>query len=104
MHVCRCRRYIYMGLFAVLGAADEGLLLWWLEQALVSVSTIGTQDDMSDEQLAEAAKAELAAWFGEQHTATWELLRIYRIPFAQPNQARNVCNASVPLEGGTTKP
>ena len=55
----------------------------------MSVSTIGTQDDMSDEQLAEAAKAELAAWFGAEHTATWELLRIYRIPFAQPNQARS---------------
>lgn len=62
-------------------------------QALVSVSTIGTQDEMSDEQLAEAAKTELAAWFGAQHTATWELLRVYRIPFAQPNQARPVHTA-----------
>ena len=55
-------------------------------QALVSVSTIGTQPEMSDEQLAEAVKAEMATWFGADQTATWQLLRIYRIPFAQPNQ------------------
>jgi hypothetical protein len=41
---------------------------------------------MSDEQLAEAVKAEIAAWFDADQTATWQLLRIYRIPFAQPNQ------------------
>ncbi|KAK9917191.1 hypothetical protein WJX75_001718 [Coccomyxa subellipsoidea] len=56
-------------------------------QALVSVITIGTQPDMSDEQLAEAVKAEIAAWFDADQTATWQLLRVYHIPFAQPNQA-----------------
>ncbi len=54
----------------------------------MSVSTIGTQDGLSDAQLAAAAKAELAQWFGAGETDTWELLRVYRIPFAQPNQAR----------------
>lgn len=57
-------------------------------QALVSVSTIGTQPEMSDEQLAEAVKAEMASLFGAYQTATWQLLRIYRIPFAQPNQVQ----------------
>ena len=56
-------------------------------QTLVSVSTLGILDGMSDEQLAAAAKAELAQWFGAAETDTWELLRVYRIPFAQPNQA-----------------
>lgn len=55
-------------------------------QTLVSASTIGTQPDISDAQLADAVKAELAAWFGVEETAAWQLLRIYRIPFAQPNQ------------------
>jgi hypothetical protein len=62
--------------------------VWPAAQALVSVSTIGTQDGLSDAQLAAAAKAELAQWFGAGETDTWELLRVYRIPFAQPNQAR----------------
>ena len=55
-------------------------------QALVSASTIGTQPHMSDAQLADAVKAELGAWFGADETAAWQLLRIYRIPFAQPDQ------------------
>ncbi|CAL8463731.1 g3265 [Coccomyxa elongata] len=56
-------------------------------ETLVSASTIGTQPEMSDAQLADAVKAELEAWFGADETAAWQLLRIYRIPFAQPNQA-----------------
>ncbi len=56
-------------------------------QTLVSVSTIGTQDQLSDEQLAEEVKAELGAWFGAGRIKAWKLLRVYRIPFAQPNQA-----------------
>lgn len=68
-------------------------------QTLVSVSTIGTQDDMSDEELALASKAELAQWYGRAETDTWELLRVYRIPFAQPNQARQwpllVCSCTM---------
>lgn len=55
-------------------------------QALVSLSTIGTQPDMSDAELGEACKAEMAEWFGADQVACWELLRVYRIPFAQPNQ------------------
>jgi hypothetical protein len=47
-------------------------------QALVSVSVIGTQDSMSDEQLTAAVLQELSAWFGPQQTATWSHLRTYR--------------------------
>lgn len=57
-------------------------------QALVSVSTIGMQPELSDAQLADTVKAELASWFAAGEVATWQLLRIYRIPFAQPNQVR----------------
>ncbi|KAK9836272.1 hypothetical protein WJX81_001340 [Elliptochloris bilobata] len=56
-------------------------------QALVSVSTIGTRQELDDEALAAAAQRELAPWFGAGEVAAWQLLRVYRIPFAQPNQA-----------------
>ncbi|KAK9815902.1 hypothetical protein WJX72_011660 [[Myrmecia] bisecta] len=56
-------------------------------QALVSVSTIGTLDNLSDSQLESQVKQELGAWFGQPAVASWQLLRIYRIPFAQPSQA-----------------
>ena len=55
-------------------------------QALVSLSTIGTQPGMSDAELAEKCKAEMAHWFGADEVSSWQLLRVYRIPFAQPNQ------------------
>jgi hypothetical protein len=57
-----------------------------LPQTLVSVSTIGTQPDMSEQQLIDAVKQELSAWFSPQQVSTWSHLRTYRIPFAQPNQ------------------
>jgi hypothetical protein len=47
-------------------------------QALVSVSVIGTQDSMSDEQLTAAVVKELSAWFGPDQTATWSHLKTYR--------------------------
>ena len=55
-------------------------------QALVSVSTVGTYEDQSDQQLASTVQAELEEWFGPS-VREWQLLRNYRIPFAQPNQA-----------------
>jgi hypothetical protein len=61
-------------------------LLPALPQTLVSVSTIGTQPDMSEQQLIDAVKQELSAWFSPQQVSTWSHLRTYRIPFAQPNQ------------------
>ncbi|KAL4435625.1 hypothetical protein ABPG77_002588 [Micractinium sp. CCAP 211/92] len=56
-------------------------------QTLVSVSTIGTLDDLSEQQLVDKVKAELGAWFGAGEVAGWQHLRTYRIPFAQPSQA-----------------
>ncbi len=66
-------------------------------QALVSLSTIGTQPGMSDDELAEKCKAEMAQWFGAEEVASWQLLRIYRIPFAQPDQVQCLhrCSLSV---------
>ncbi|EFJ49392.1 hypothetical protein VOLCADRAFT_80651 [Volvox carteri f. nagariensis] len=56
-------------------------------QALVSVSTVGTHPELSDEALQEAVRQQLSRWFGAAEVATWSHLRTYRIPFAQPNQA-----------------
>ncbi len=59
-------------------------------QALVSVSTIGTRPELDDEALAGAVQRELGAWFGAGDVASWQLLRVYRVPFAQPNQVRQL--------------
>ena len=53
----------------------------------MSVSTIGTLDKLSEQQLIETVKAELSPWFGAGEVSTWSHLRTYRIPFAQPNQS-----------------
>ena len=57
-------------------------------KTLVSVSTVGTLDELSDAALEAAVRAQLGAWFGAKETEEWSLLRVYRIPFAQPNQVR----------------
>lgn len=56
-------------------------------QHLASVSIIGTQDDKSDEQLSSAVHTEMEQWFGSNQVADWQLLKVYRVAFAQPNQA-----------------
>ena len=56
----------------------------------MSVSTIGTRPELDDEALAGAVQRELGAWFGAGEAASWQLLRVYRIPFAQPNQVRQL--------------
>ena len=60
-------------------------------QHLVSVSVIGSHDDMTDESLSSAVHQELTQWFGEKQTADWKMLKVYRVPFAQPNQV-SVCH------------
>ena len=55
-------------------------------QHLVSVSVIGSHDDMTDESLSSAVHQEMSQWFGEKQTADWKLLKVYRVSFAQPNQ------------------
>ena len=64
----------------------------------MSLSTIGTQPDMSDDELAEKCKAEMAQWFGAEEVASWQLLRIYRIPFAQPNQVQYLHRHSLSVD------
>ncbi|KAG7674434.1 hypothetical protein KSW81_000089 [Nannochloris sp. 'desiccata'] len=64
-------------------------------QTLVSVSTLGTLPNMSDEELQKTVLNELSEWFKnvpakEGSTAkvsSWRHLKTYRIPYAQPNQA-----------------
>ncbi|KAK9837989.1 hypothetical protein WJX74_009129 [Apatococcus lobatus] len=55
-------------------------------QALVSVSTIGTFDNLSDNELQARVLKDLTQWFGASEVSSWSHLRTYRIPFAQPNQ------------------
>ena len=55
-------------------------------QHLVSVSIIGSHDDMTDDALSSAVHQEMSQWFGAKQTDDWKLLRVYRVPFAQPNQ------------------
>ena len=52
----------------------------------MSVSTIGTLDELSDEALQAAVLGDLAGWWGAAEVATWQHLKTYRIPFCQPNQ------------------
>ena len=62
-------------------------------KSLVSVTVVpqpvDDEESFSDEELEAAARRQLAQWFKEStdvDVATWELLRIYRIPYAQPAQ------------------
>ncbi len=55
-------------------------------QHLVSVSIIGSHDDMTDDALSSAVHQEMSQWFGAKQTDDWKLLRVYRVSFAQPNQ------------------
>lgn len=54
-------------------------------QALVSVSVIGVPDE-DDTAIEAKVRTELSAWFGANQVSGWRLLRVYRIPYAQPNQ------------------
>jgi len=56
-------------------------------KTLVSVSLIGQHEDRSDAELEEAVRGELGPWFGAQVVDSWQHLRTYRIPLAQPHQA-----------------
>lgn len=58
-----------------------------LGQTLVSLSTIGTKEDLTDDELVSAALDQARDWFGEDAVKKWKHLRTYRIPFAQPNQS-----------------
>jgi len=40
----------------------------------------------SDSELEAAVRSQLAEWWGQETVATWDLLRTYKIPYAQPAQ------------------
>ena len=66
--------------------SDRCCYVLFLLQALASVSTIGTFDDLSDDELQARVLKDLTQWFGASEVNTWSHLRTYRIPFAQPSQ------------------
>ena len=51
---------------------------------LLSAAIVGKVEG-SDEELAQRVRQEMAFWFGEQ-TRDWQLLRVYRIDYALPDQ------------------
>ena len=53
---------------------------------LLSVSLVGAWADTPDAELVERVTDDVARWFGEGYSGGLEFLRLYRIPFAQPNQ------------------
>jgi len=55
-------------------------------KSLISVSVIGTKDDLTDAELERRVRSELEDWFGKDTVESWDHLKTYRIPFAQPNQ------------------
>eukprot|EP00669_Euglena_mutabilis_P005698 TRINITY_DN17248_c0_g1_i1.p1 TRINITY_DN17248_c0_g1~~TRINITY_DN17248_c0_g1_i1.p1 ORF type:complete len:258 (+),score=82.40 TRINITY_DN17248_c0_g1_i1:101-874(+) len=53
---------------------------------LLSVSLVGAFPEASDDELVSRVTSDVAAWFGDPYARTLRPLRVYRIPFAQPNQ------------------
>ncbi|KAF5837987.1 hypothetical protein DUNSADRAFT_3580, partial [Dunaliella salina] len=56
-------------------------------RSLISVSTVGTYPELSEAELEQKVREHLSQWWGAQEVDSWQHLRTYRIPFAQPNQA-----------------
>jgi len=61
---------------------------------LCSASIIGVPTELSDEQIAEQVKSELTEWFGQSITSSFRMLKVYRIPFAQPVQTPDAKGSS----------
>uniref|UniRef100_A0A0G4GYB0 Amine oxidase n=1 Tax=Chromera velia CCMP2878 TaxID=1169474 RepID=A0A0G4GYB0_9ALVE len=56
-------------------------------QALLSVTVVGIpQGSENDKALDAQIRLELGEWFGAEKVRNWNLLKIYRIPYAQPAQ------------------
>ncbi len=49
---------------------------------LLSVTVPGNPDE-DDQEIAQRCRTEIGSWFPEQDFARWQLLAVYRIPFAQ---------------------
>ncbi|KAG0626605.1 hypothetical protein M758_2G137300 [Ceratodon purpureus] len=56
-------------------------------KTLVSVTLIGQYEKTPDSELEQTVRAELHSWFGAKVVDSWQHLRTYRIPLAQPHQA-----------------
>lgn len=56
-------------------------------KTLVSVTVVGVTAT-PDARLDQSVRNHLSDWFGQETVKGWELLRIYRIPYAQPKQVR----------------
>ena len=50
---------------------------------------------MTDESLSSTVHQEMSQWFGDKQTADWKLLKMYRVPFAQPNQVGQTHSVSL---------
>jgi phytoene dehydrogenase-like protein len=56
-------------------------------KSLASVTVVGMASGTSDTSLDQEVRKQLGEWFPQTVVDEWELLRIYRIPYAQPSQA-----------------
>ncbi|XP_058096643.1 15-cis-phytoene desaturase, chloroplastic/chromoplastic [Magnolia sinica] len=56
-------------------------------KTLVSISVVGSCEDVPDEELTRVVIRELSGWYGTEVVESWKHLRTYRIGFAQPNQS-----------------
>ena len=55
--------------------------------SLLSASTLTACSDVSDDALDALVRGDLSRWFGADEVGKWRLLRVYRIPYAQPPQS-----------------
>jgi len=53
--------------------------------SLLSVTVVGNPI-VDDDMLERRVRGQLGEWYGVANVSTWNLLRIYRIPYAQPPQ------------------
>lgn len=56
--------------------------------ALISVTVLEERAAMKDEELANAVREQLSAWFGHGAVRSWRHMRTYRIPYALPEASR----------------
>jgi hypothetical protein len=54
-------------------------------RSLASITLVGDLDSLTDLQLETITRGELMQWWGDAISA-WSLLKIYRVPYAQPAQ------------------
>ena len=57
-------------------------------KGLASVTLLGSAEtlDLHEVTLDYAVRSQLSRWWGQEVVGSWKLLRVYRIPYAQPSQ------------------